>query len=815
MPIHPLRVEVRGRSVELAAPGPHVVGRDPEAAVAVDSGMVSRQHVVLRADDVGWIAEDASRNGTFVNGQRIGACRIDQPLRLHLGDPEGIALDVDPRIGAAPPPSGPPPGPTASVATVESPAVVAAPPPPASEISVLHHTTAAVVRIGREHDNTIVIDDLLASRHHAELRHIDGGHTEIVDLGSHNGTFVNGRRVNRHVLGAGDIVSIGRRYFRFRDDALEEYVDQRGVAFSAYRLTVRTAQAQVLLDDVSFALEPGAMLAVVGPSGAGKSTLMNALTGLRPATTGMVLYDGRNLYSDYDHLKHRIGFVPQDDILHPELTVRRALEYAAELRFPPDVSKQERSQRVDEVLAELELTHRHALPISRLSGGQRKRVSVGIELLTRPSLLVLDEPTSGLDPGLERGVMQLLRQLADGGRTVIVVTHSVQSLALCDRVLVMAPGGKTAYLGSPQLAPAYFGADDFQEVFQKLTEGGEVDWKGRFTTHTDYDRFVRRPFVELATTGVTPAAAVAKPHAPSGWLRQLSTLTRRYLSVLAGDRRNLVLLLAQAPIIAIAVLYTMPGHELAPPPPGELRLLSKAGPVLFYLTLVATWLGATNAVREIVKERAVFQRERAVGQSVSAYLASKVVVLGLLNIAQSIVLVLIITASQDGPGEGVWLPWGRGELMIAVALTSLSSTAAGLLVSSLSSTANVAMTVLPLVLILQNILSIGGVFPEIADKPGLKQASYFASAQWGFSAEAATADLNQLQASTNVVRQLSAADVLDPDAIGQLLSRPVEGEPRWDHELGAWLFNMAALAVICAVLLLATGFVLLRQSRAP
>jgi hypothetical protein len=244
-------------------------------------------------------------------------------------------------------------------------------------------------------------------------------------------------------------------------------------------------------------------------------------------------------------------------------------------------------------------------------------------------------------------------------------------------------------------------------------------------------------------------------------------------------------------------------------------LLSKASSVLFYLSLVATWLGATNAVREIVKERAVFQRERAVGQSVSAYLMSKVVVLGLLNVVQSIVLVLIITSNQNGPSKGVWLGWGRGELMVAIAFTSLASTAAGLLVSALSPTANVAMTVLPLVLILQNILSIGGVFPEITNKPGLKQASYFASAQWGFSAEAATANLNELQATTNVIRRLSGSDIRDPAAINRALSTPDAGEPRWKHDLGPWLLNIGALVVISSVLLSLTALVLVRRSRAP
>jgi hypothetical protein len=216
-----------------------------------------------------------------------------------------------------------------------------------------------------------------------------------------------------------------------------------------------------------------------------------------------------------------------------------------------------------------------------------------------------------------------------------------------------------------------------------------------------------------------------------------------------------------------------------------------------------------------VKERAVFQRERAVGQSVSAYLASKVIVLGLLNVVQSIALVLILTANQGGPSGGTWLPWGRGELIIAVAFTSFAATAGGLFVSAMSPSVNVAMTVLPLILILQNILSIGGVFPEITDKPGLKQASYVASAQWGFSAEAATADLNKLQATTNVIRRLSGTDVLDPEALNRALSRPATGQTRWNHEFGAWLLNVAMLIVITTVLLALTGLTLVRRSRAP
>ena len=316
----------------------------------------------------------------------------------------------------------------------------------------IHRPDRAALRIGRDPTNEIVVDDLLASRHHAEIRPDAAGRWVITDLGSHNGTHVNGRAVRQAVLSELDVVGIGQAMFRVSGGTLEQYAPSGDVSIEAAGLTVRSPTGTVLLDRVGFTLHDRTFLAVVGPSGAGKSTLINAITGFRPATEGTVRYNGRDLYAEYDELRRRIGLVPQDDVVHTQLTVRQALGFAAELRFPPDVSRADRTSRVDEVMAELGLTHRADVVVGALSGGQRKRVSVALELLTRPSLLVLDEPTSGLDPGYERTLMDLLRSLADGGRTVIVVTHSVQSLMLCDRVLFLAPGGHTAYFGPPQLA---------------------------------------------------------------------------------------------------------------------------------------------------------------------------------------------------------------------------------------------------------------------------------------------------------------------------------------------------------------------------
>src|ERR1019366_9331646 len=262
-----------------------------------------------------------------------------------------------------------------------------------------------------------------------------------VDLGSHNGTFVNGEPISTATVTEADILSIGRATFRLVGDELREYIDEGNVSLVAQDLTVRISGGKVLLDHVSFPIGERNLVAVIGPSGAGKTTLLGALTGMRPATEGAVLYDERDLYTHYAELRHRIGLVPQQDILHSQLSARRALRYAAELRFPGDTSKEERNRRVDEVIDELGLKAHANTRAGSLSGGQQKRVNVALELLTKPSLLFLDEPTSGLDPGLDKSVMEMMSGLAKDGRTVIVVTHSVANLDVCDRLLVLVPGG--------------------------------------------------------------------------------------------------------------------------------------------------------------------------------------------------------------------------------------------------------------------------------------------------------------------------------------------------------------------------------------
>jgi len=670
------------------------------------------------------------------------------------------------------------------------------------------HQAARLVRIGRAPENEIVLDDLLVSRHHAELHGLPAGGYELVDLGSHNGTFVNGRRIQKTHLQELDVVSVGHCVFRLVGHALEEYVDTGKVSFEAVGLTVEV-DGSTLVEDVSLSLRECALVGVVGPSGSGKSTLLGALSGLRPAQRGFVFYGGRDLYADYDELRQRVGVVPQDDVLHHELTVSRALEYAAELRFPADVPREERLRRVDEVLRELGLEGRRDVPIEQISGGERKRVSVAVELLTKPSLLFLDEPTSGLDPGYERSLMELLRVLADGGRTVIVVTHSVQSIRLCDRVLVVAPGGRAAYFGPAQLAPAYFGREDFQEVFQDLSADADTDWAAQFRAHPDHERYVatveREPQAE-AEGEREPTAPVRR----GGWFGQFTTMTRRSVEVLAGDRKNLTLLLVQAPVLGLLMLLALPTGQLGPPDDGAIRLAAKGGLVLLILVLGATWLGASNAAREIVKELPIFRRERAGGLSISAYVASKVVVLSAITVLQAVVLVTLATARQGGPVDAVALGSPRLELIAAVALAGLAAMSLGLLVSALATRLDRAMTVLPVLIIVEMILAMGGVFPEVVRQPVLKQLTYVAGTQWGFSAAASTTGLSDLEPLNGLAEAVPTVDLSRPQATADGLVGALRGNPRWDHGFEAWGTSMLALTGLTLAGIVGAGLALRR-----
>ncbi|GAA5020940.1 hypothetical protein GCM10025734_75640 [Kitasatospora paranensis] len=530
-----LVLETEGDSQVITPSRSYHLGRDPASEIVLSDPRVSWHHAVLHTDGAHWTIDDTgSTNGTFTDGRRVQHLDVGPGSVLRFGSASDGPCCT---LHALPPPAA---------TRIRQPSALTSITGSFRPPTDVRRLPARVVRIGRALDNDLVVEDLSVSRRHAELRARSDGRYEIADVGSHNGTFLNGQPVLQAIVGAGDLIGIGHSVFCLVGDELQQFEDTGDIDLDVDRLTVKVGGGKTLLDGVTFPVGQKCLLAVAGPSGAGKSTLLNALTGLRPADEGTVSYDGRDLYRDYAELRRRIGLVPQDDILHTQLQVRRALNYAAELRFPDDTAADEREARVEEVIAELGLGKRADQVISSLSGGQRKRVSVALELLTKPSLLFLDEPTSGLDPGMDRSVMQMLRSLADDGRTVIVVTHSVLSLDMCDRLLLLAPGGRIAYYGPPGESLDYFGFHDWPDAFEAFENDTDRDWAGQYRASSPYRRYIAGAMNHPAPAAppVHPEEVAAPPPSPpQRWRKQVGTLCRRYTRALTADRTFLAVMI--------------------------------------------------------------------------------------------------------------------------------------------------------------------------------------------------------------------------------------------------------------------------------
>ena len=467
--------------------------------------------------------------------------------------------------------------------------------------------------IGRANDNDVVIQDVLASRHHAFLVQSPLG-TEIRDARTINGTFVNGVRVGSAVLSEGDVVTIGNIDLVFTDGTL---VRRTEAATRTGGLEVNGVHFKIdgkeLLNNISLTARPGTLTAIIGGSGAGKTTLSRVIAGYTRPSSGSVTFEGHDIHAEYATMRSRIGMVPQDDVVHRQLTVNQALGYAAELRLPPDTSKQERAQVVAQVLEELDLTKHADTRVEKLSGGQRKRASVALELLTQPSLLLLDEPTSGLDPALDRQVMLMLRQLADAGRVVLVVTHSVSYLDVCDQILLVAPGGKTAFRGPPKEVFQAMGADNYADIFANV--GADPDEANRRFRERKGERQSQAPAAQR------PTELGEAVH--TDLLRQLSTIARRQIRLVISDRGYSVFL-AVLPFLIGALSLTVKGPKPGLGPADPLGLApTQPQYIMVLLNIGAVFMGTALTIRDLIGERPIFKREQAVGLSTTALSAGQ------------------------------------------------------------------------------------------------------------------------------------------------------------------------------------------------
>ena len=631
-------------------------------------------------------------------------------------------------------------------------------------------TPAGGVKIGRATDNDIVIPDVLASRHHATLIPSPGG-TEIRDHKSINGTFVNGQRVDSAMLREGDVVTIGNIDLVFAGGTLarrnESAAATRTGGLDVYGVTWTIEGNKTLLDNISLAARPGTLTAIIGPSGAGKSTFARLVAGYTHPTTGKVSFEGHDVHADYASLRSRIGMVPQDDVVHGELTVRQALMYAAELRLPPDTNKADREQVVNEVVEELEMTKHLDTRVDKLSGGQRKRASVALELLTGPSLLILDEPTSGLDPALDRQVMTMLRQLADAGRVVLVVTHSLTYLDVCDQVLLLAPGGKTAFSGPPSQIGPELGTTNWADIFS--TVAGDPEGAKR--------RYLERhgpPPPPPATQKPADLGSPTRTSVP----KQFSTIARRQMRLIISDRGYFIFL-AFLPFIMGALSLSVPGNVgFGVPVPaiqgGEAP--NEPGQILVLLNVGAIFMGTALTIRALIGERAIFLREQAVGLSTTAYMFAKVFVFAGFALLQSAVVVGInIIGKGWGAGavtSGAVIPSRSIELYVDVAACCVGAAMVGLALSALAKSNEQIMPLLVIAIMSQLVFQ-GGMIP-VTGRIVLDQMSWVTPARWGFASTASTIDLLRL-----VPGPLTPQD------------------EHWKHTAGAWWLNMIFQGAIC------------------
>lgn len=412
--------------------------------------------------------------------------------------------------------------------------------------------------IGRAPGNDLQLVHPQVSSYHARLVR-EGETYRVVDLNSTNHVYVNSERTTSHLLKLGDEIRIGPYRLVFEITQLKQYDESNFIRIDARNLKKTGNNNVVLLDDLSFSVPPRKFVALVGGSGAGKSTLMDALNGSRPAHSGTVLYNGQDYYKHLAAFSTQLGYVPQDDIVHRDLTVERALYYAAKMRLPRDFTAGQIRQRINEVLDDVELTARRKLLVKKLSGGQRKRVSIALELLANPSILFLDEPTSGLDPGLDRKMMFLLRRLADKGHTIVLVTHATNNINTCDYICFLCSGGRLAFFGPPEDAKMYFGKNDFAEIYSSLEPTEEnpnvpQEAGSRFRTSPEYRKYVEEPLYRQPQNQLTSAAqTLARPKRGNPFA-QFFLLAQRNLELLRNNTSNLAILLMQAPLIALLLM---------------------------------------------------------------------------------------------------------------------------------------------------------------------------------------------------------------------------------------------------------------------
>lgn len=703
------------------------------AAVELDDKFISRLHCQFTCSDDQVFVEDlGSANGTHLKGGRLEPkerARISGGDEISLGaeSPYSLALESDTAGQSDPSPTGD------------------------IFLGELLNTRDEVT-IGRDSSCDIAIPILAVSRKHAVVSRTADGYT-VKDLDSTNGTFVNGQRIRGAVaLRETDALSVGPMTYQITAGATD--IRQR-TAIVAENVEKVYPNGNIGLHPTAIKVRAKEFIAVMGPSGCGKSTLLRTLNGENPATSGTVYVHGLELRQNFDRLKRNIGYVPQDDIVHRELTVEKSLFYAAKLRLPKDVTNAEIRGRIDEVLSSLNINDPETRKqrISSLSGGQRKRISIAVELLNEPSILFLDEPTSPLDPETIDEFLKCIKSLTEKGTTVIMVTHKPEDLNYVDKVIFLSSGGYHVFLGERASVLDYFKKESIVAVYSLLSDKRQgVEW---------YNRWLGENPLSAIETKPQP---IKKPK-PEPMLRQVFWLSRRYLNIKWNDKFNLLLLLAQPIIVALLL--------------SAIFMFVQNG-TLFMMGISSIWFGTSNAAREIVDEMPIYRRERLFNLRIAPYITSKMLVLSLISFVQIVIYVIIIQLRYEATRAPLGSFWGSVGFMFYL---STVATFLGLLVSAIFKNTEQVVTIVPIILLPQIMLS--GAINRI-NSQFIELVSYGTLGRWGMEGLGRIQDMNSPQgagvvfgypgsdpATAPPVSSLEVLDFYRPDLLGWFDSLPL------------------------------------------
>jgi ABC-type multidrug transport system ATPase subunit len=557
----------------------------------------------------------------------------------------------------------------------------------------------------------VVLDHPNVSRRHAAFEIVDGT-VVLRDLGGTNGTYVNGDRLRgARRLVEGDRIDIGPFQLTFDGTALTKVgrIGNVELLVRSVSYDVRSRQARGvpsrILEGANLRILPCEFVAIIGANGSGKSTLMNIMAGRMPPSEGTVLLNNCDLHANFEAVKQDIAFVPQQDVLHEQLTLRQALDYTAQLRLPPDTTVEQRHAAVIDAVRSVDLLDRLDQRIGTLSGGQKKCASLASEILNRPSLLLLDEVTSGLDESTDWQIMRLLRRLADDGVTIIVVTHTLANVAeFCDKVICMGRGGQPTFVGAPSEVLEFFSVHRLGEVFDRTDELGAKCWRARFEatvsatinlpTATEAHDYTRHPALQHPSD---PALVTLLRV-----VRQAVILLHRNTVLLLSDRRTLVMAAAQSVLIGGLMGYAF-GHFGT-----GLERINAQNALLLLLGLSAIWLGCNSASKDIVGELEIYRRENDVNLSTTAFIGAKYLVSCAFTVLQLAVVYVLVAALADS------IPGDRLQQFFLLTIGAMAGTAMGLVISAFANTRDQATTIVPLALVPQLILA-GVLVPKLPD----------------------------------------------------------------------------------------------------